>query len=59
MANGGVTGNLIAPSLGGGEFARGRGAKPPRRVVADNGCRRRADHHSNGAGHVHIQEIRD
>src|SRR3546814_3354124 len=57
MAKGGVTGNPIAPSLGGGEFARVRGAKPPRRVVANNACRRRADQHSNGAGHVHIPGI--
>src|SRR3546814_6670752 len=36
MAKGGVTGNPIAPNLGGGEFARVRGAKPPWRVVANN-----------------------
>src|SRR3546814_13762062 len=59
MAKGGVTGNPIAPSLGGGAFARVRGATQPRRVVAHNACRRRAHHHSNGAGLVHLQRNRD
>src|SRR3546814_13712104 len=39
MAKGGGTGNPIAPSLGGGEFAKVRGAKPPQ--IGRASCRER------------------